>query len=227
MDYETIAARIAPTGMICRGGFHPGPDDGVPAAAGTAVLVGNAGGEFWRRFRAQFPDGADRPRNETENPLDDWTRRELGAIARELDADVLFPFGGPPHHPFMRWARKAETVFASPIGPLIHPTFGLWHAYRGLLVFAESMNLPDHGQEPSPCDDCAGRPCLDACPVGAMQEDGFDMAPCIAYLAGEPGVDCLGLGCQARRACPVGAEYLYAADQLQFHQRAFFLRHQP
>ena len=72
MDYQTISARIAETGMICRGGFHPGADDGLPGATGTAIMVGNAGAEFWRRFRAEFPDG-------TEDPLNVWSGSKLGS----------------------------------------------------------------------------------------------------------------------------------------------------
>ena len=44
---------------------------------------------------------------------------------------ALFPFSCPPFLPFLRWAERAEVVFPSPSGPLIHPVYGLWHTYRG------------------------------------------------------------------------------------------------
>ena len=220
MDYETISARIAETGMICRGGFHPGAEDGLPAATGTAIMVGNAGAEFWRRFRAEFPARA-------EDPLNVWSGSILNAIAGELGAQVLFPFGGPPHHPFQRWAQRAEAVYPSPVGSLIHPTYGLWHAYRGILLFGESFPVPERRQTRSPCDDCEAKPCLNTCPVGAMTEGGFVSDPCIAHLAAPSGGDCMQLGCAARRGCPVGTQYIYEPDQAQFHQNAFFRSHYP
>ena len=63
-------------------------------------------------------------------------------LAPGFGATALFPFGGPPWLPFQRWAMKADCVTASPLGILIHPDFGLWHAYRGALAFAEQLDLP-------------------------------------------------------------------------------------
>ena len=37
---------------------------------------------------------------------------------------------------------RAEAVAPSPLGILIHPDYGLWHAYRGALAFAERLALP-------------------------------------------------------------------------------------
>jgi hypothetical protein len=234
MDYDAICSRVAAAGMLCRGGFHPSSDDGLPAGTGTAVMVGNAGSEFWRHFRAEFPPeiaaGADNPISDNprpDNPMEVWSSGVLNGVAQELGATVLFPFGGPPHLPFMRWAQKAETVFPSPIGPLIHPTYGLWHAYRGILIFTERIAVPERRPGRSPCADCDAKPCLHSCPVGAMHADGFEIDPCIAHLASSSGGDCMTFGCAARRGCPVGAAYIYGPDQAQFHQRAFFRSHAP
>src|SRR4030095_137820 len=49
-----------------------------------------------------------------------------------------------------RWAMRAEAVAPSPLGILIHPDYGLWHAYRGALAFAERLALPPRGARPLP-----------------------------------------------------------------------------
>ena len=188
--------------------------------AGTVVLVGVVGGSCWEAFQAaeesrQWPD-----------PLDRWSRRVVTGLAAELDADALFPFGGPPFLPFIRWARRAEAVYPSPIGPLIHPEYGLWHAYRGALVFAESIDLPPAKERPRPCDSCADKPCLTTCPVAAFSQKGYDVPACIDHIGGERGGDCLGGGCLARRACPVGVAYQYRPAQMGFHMRAFLAANQ-
>lgn len=209
-----IASRLAPLGMVVLGAFHPEPDDGVPGDPGTLVLVGNAGPAMWRAFAAGRPAGAD--------PLDAWTRQELCAIARDLGASALFPFGGPPYLPFQRWAQTAGPAQPSPLGILIHPDYGLWHAYRGALAFADGLDLPVADTRPVPCDTCRDRPCLTACPVGAFSlAGGYDVAVCADHLTGPAGVDCNDLGCRARRACPVGREFAYAREQAMFHMAAF------
>ncbi len=218
---ERIAVALEPLGLILRGGFHPDSEDAVPALrggvpAGTLLLVGNAGPAMWQAFRAA-PEAADG----AANPLDRWTARSLDPLARGLGAEARFPSEGPPYLPFQRWAAKAEGLKPSPLGILIHPRFGLWHAYRGALVFGEALPLPAPPEASHPCDNCAEKPCLRGCPVGAFAAGGYAVADCLGYLKGPEGRDCTALGCQARRACPVGKDYLYDRGQAAFHMAAF------
>jgi hypothetical protein len=210
MDIDTIRSRIAEHGLSYRGAFH------AEAPGKTLVLVGFVGAENWSAFTAS-PEAADgRP-----NPLDRWSSRVIAAIARSLGATPLFPFDGPPFLPFQRWAQKAEPVYPSPLGILIHPDWGLWHAYRGALAFADRIDLPPPDLRPSPCDSCTDKPCLSACPVGAFTSTGYDVPACVSHVAAPAGADCMIAGCRARRACPVGVGYRHVPVQAEFHQRAF------
>ena len=49
----------------------------------------------------------------------------------------------------------------------------------------------------------------------------YDVPACAAHLAASAGEDCLGNGCLARRACPVGQDYAQSAEQAAFHLEAF------
>ena len=220
MDLATVEAALRTAGLTPRGGFHPVADDGVPAlpdgrAAGTLVLAGNVGGSLWQAF-SRGREVADEP-----NALDGWTGRVLGPLAVELGGHALFPFGGPPYLPFQRWARRAEPVHPSPIGPLIHPDHGLWHAYRGALAFGERLDLPPRDTRPSPCESCADKPCLSTCPVGALTTKGYDVPACATHIASAAGADCMDQSCRARRACPVGRDNAYGPEQSRFHMDAF------
>ena len=220
MDYASICRAVEARGVVPRGAFHPVAEDAVPAMAdgriaATVVLVGVVGRSSWDAFQAA------EEAQQLPNPLDRWSRRVVGELAAALGADALFPFGGPPYLPFIRWAQRAEAVYPSPIGPLIHPDYGLWHAYRGALAFAETIAVPPADARPRPCDTCADRPCLTTCPVGAFSSEGYDVAACIAHIEAVSGIGCLGGGCLARRACPVGLTYHYAPAQMGFHMRAF------
>jgi hypothetical protein len=216
VTFADVSDAILASGLTPRGGFHPDATDGVPGNPGTLVLVGNAGPAMWATFSGERPNYADR-----SNPLDDWVRDRLISLAGQVGATPLFPFGGPPFLPFQRWAQRAEPVHPSPLGLLIHPDHGLWHAYRGALAFAARLALPPPDTRPSPCDSCADKPCLSTCPVGAFGSEGYDVPACAGHLRTSDGQDCIDLGCRARRACPVGVAACYAPDQAEFHMQAF------
>lgn len=217
VDYGEIAAAIELTGMFARGGFLTGPADSIALPDGTpavaVVMVGNAAGPMWQRFRAAQPPGP--------HPLDTWTRATLRPIAAAFGAAFVHP-GDEPFRPFQRWAQRAEAVWPSPIGLLIHRRHGLWHAYRGALLFDRPVTgLPVAVEADSPCTSCVGQPCLSACPVEAFAGGGYDDVACSAHVRSDRDPDCLHLGCAARRACPVGADRVYGPDQIEFHMRAF------
>jgi hypothetical protein len=215
---ETACAAVKLAGLVPRGALRLEDSErrGALADVRAIVLVGFAGRQGWDAFAAspEARDGA-------EHPLDRWSRRVIEALARELGATALFPFGRPPFWPFQQWARRTELVHPSPIGVLIHPSYGLWHSYRGALGFHQALAVPEPEAIPSPCETCEGRWCLSACPVGAFSERGYDVAACAGHLKSQEGADCMDLGCRARRACPIGAEHAYGAEQASFMMLAF------
>lgn len=213
MTYQEIAEALTATGLIARGGFHPGPTDGAPKGCKTLILIGNTGGHFWNRFQAA--------RREEPDPMDRWTRRQVDRVAASAGGWAVYPSDGPPYFPFQRWAMRAEPVYPSPIGLLIHPDHGLWHAYRAAICLHEGISVPLRDARESPCERCTDRPCLSACPVSAFTAEGYDTAACTAYLRSEAGADCVTDGCKARHACPVGPAAPYEPGQAAFHMQAF------
>jgi hypothetical protein len=217
---QTIADAVAPAGLFVRGGFHVEPADDVPPmpdgqSAGTVVLVGNAGAEMWDALQATDP-GPDR-----KNPLDSWLRPRIQQAAASVGAHPIFPNEGPPFVAIQDWARRAEPVTRSPIGLMIHPTFGLWHVYRAALCFAERIDLPPREDIANPCETCAAKPCLKVCPADAFGPTSFDVAACLTHVESDAGGACRDGGCMARRACPIGRDYLYPKPAQKFHTAAF------
>ena len=133
--YRQAGELLAGYGLILCGGFWPSGEDEVPGAPATLLLVGNAGPAMWESFSALPIEG--------ENALDQWSKCAIDAVADNLGATALYPYGGPPFLPFLRWAQKAEAVKPSPIGMMMHSEYGLWHAYRGALF---SANASDYRQ---------------------------------------------------------------------------------
>ena len=206
MHYADVVAAVAPTGMVARGGFLAGPTQ-------TIVVIGNVGGAMWPVFRA-----AEQP---VDDPLDTWTRSVLVPLATSLGADFVHP-SDEPFHPFQRWARQAEGIAQSPIGLLIHPEHGLWHAYRGAFLFPTVLDgLPAPSDTPSPCLSCADQPCLSSCPVDAFMIGNYDADACRCHVRSRAEPTCIEAGCAARLACPVGTDHKYGPDQMHFHMKAF------
>jgi len=221
---ETLAQALQPWGLALRGGFTAHADDGLPplpggAAAATVLLVGNAGPGMWQAF-----SGSTEASDGLAHPLNRWTRRVVDAIAAPAGALALYPFEAVPVWPFQRWAARCEAVHTSPLGLLIHPQYGLWHAYRAALVLGADLALPALPAVPpgaSPCQSCADQACMHTCPVAAFGAGGYHVAACASHLERPEGADCLQRGCLARRACPVGVPYQQSPAQNGFHMQAF------
>ncbi|MDL2397686.1 ferredoxin [Rhizobium mayense] len=220
---DGLRAALAPHGVFIRGivlfdeGEGPALADGMPAR--SVILVGNIGGSIWEPFSRWRQSSENVARHD---PLDEWSKGIIRPLAVAFDATAYFP-SDPPWQPFQRWAMRAEGLKASPLGILIHPDYGLWHGYRGALGFAVAIGEtgPPRAVVSHPCDHCAEKPCLTACPVDAVAPTGFDAAGCRSHLCTEAGrAGCMIGGCLARNACPVGSAYRYSRAQLAFHMAA-------
>lgn len=203
-----IAAQAAPHFLDILGGFHAKDDPSLPRGTQTLLLLGPANG-FWGHFTAspEWQDGA-------PDPMDRWSRRVIGRMACDLGAKALFPFGGPPYHPFYTWALKTGRIWESPIKLLVHDSQGLMVSFRGALALKARIDLPPPSARP--CDSCPA-PCTTTCP--ALSRAGYDLPACHAML--DAGKDCMALGCASRRACPAGAAYARLPEHSAYHMRQF------
>jgi hypothetical protein len=232
---------LAAHGLRLRGSWVPDASYGLPAlpdgsAPGVVCMVGVVGSEFWPHFKASTfcRDGL-------SNPLDRWSRAIGDELAARHGGVGLYPFDGPPYHPFQRWADRAEPTQPSAMLLRMHPEHGLWHAYRFALALPGPATLrtqqapanrtaaPHQAAMPGGlgdvCTRCSGQPCLQACPVGAYTGDTFLLQSCADHLHSGQGGDCMACGCLARRACPVAPELRYTPEHAAFHMRAFAAGH--
>ena len=190
------------------------------------MIVGSGGRELFARFRE-----APERRDGQPSPLDRFTRAAIGAAAAEAlqglagGHRLLFPFTDSlPALPFQRLGRAAGLAGPGPLGLQIHPFFGPWWAYRGLIAlslaevtWSEATWAAGPGAPLG--DGCAGcpAPCVDACPAGAVRLAGFSVPDCHARRLASP--DCR-LSCVARIRCVRGPEHRYTDEQLAFHMAA-------
>ena len=208
-----LTERLAEHRLEVLGGFPVAVDEeGLPAGTRTLLLIGPAEPGFWPHLTSQ-PEWDGQP-----DPVDRWSRRVIGRLACDLGAKALFPFGGPPWHPFYRWALRTGQVWDSPVRLLVHSRQGLMVSFRGALALKEAIAVPPAAA--SPCDACPA-PCLTACPTGALTGDGYDVPACHAFLSQPEGQDCMTGGCLVRRACPLSQSYARLPEQSGYHMRQF------
>ncbi|GAB4530862.1 MAG: 4Fe-4S dicluster domain-containing protein [Roseibium sp.] len=211
---------LAAAGFLCLGGLagHNGLElpsvGGRPARA--LLLVGSTGPSIWPRLKEspEFGDGA-------PDPLDRYTRRVLTALAAAADCTVVFPFDGPPYHPFQQWALKCGGFSHSPMGVLAHHAYGPWAGFRATFLFADRSAAPETVTGAGPCPTCPDKPCIAACPAGALSlENGYDVPKCRDHLVADQASHCRS-GCLARRACPYGQEHRQDPANARFHMDSF------
>ena len=211
VSLSDIAVQAAERHLEVLGGFHAEADPTLPKGTRTLLLLGPLQPGFWGALKAS-------PEWGEPDPVDRWSRRVVGGLACDLGGKALFPFGGPPYLPFFSWAIRSGSIWESPVKLLVHGSQGLMVSMRGALALREVVDLPAPG--PRPCEAC-DKPCLDACPSGALTGAGYDVPRCHAYLDQPDGGDCLGGGCLVRRTCPLSRGHARMPEQSAYHMRQF------
>jgi epoxyqueuosine reductase len=211
MGDAALADALSGLRLQVTGGFRITDADALPRSSGSLLLISPSEPDFWPYFTTapEYADGQ-------PDPMDRWSRRIGDGLARDFGALALYPFGGAPFLPFYTWALRSGRAWASPIGFLVHDTGGLFISYRMALLVPWNATLSTGMR---PCDSCTDQPCTTTCPIGAFVE-GYDVAACKDYLHSPPGQDCMGKGCAARRACPVGQGDRLPAHAA-FHMESF------
>ena len=182
----------------------------------TILLLGAGGRGFWEQFQAA-PEAHDG----LPDPLDRFSVRQvdsLAAIVRSWDPTAVsaFPFRHPQQViPFQALVSHTGLTRPAPFGVAIHPIYGPWFAWRGLILC--ELEWPEtSGLETSPCHRCSA-PCLQACPAAAARPEGLIWERCLQERRRES--PCRGT-CASRTACIVGTEHQYGSHQTAYHAAA-------
>jgi hypothetical protein len=185
---------------------------------GTIFLLGSGGSGFWSHLLAQGPPiQAPAP---GYHPVDDYCAKSCGELtewlgARGVTSRTTFP-DDPSALNFMHLAEVAGWGTISPVlGILLHPEFGPWVSMRAA-VLVEGLPFGSvEGEEHQPFQPClnCSKPCVKACPVHVF--DGMGSVDLRACADNRHAGEC-GHGCDARRACPVGAAERYGEEEERF-----------
>lgn len=171
------------------------------------ILIGNAGKTLWRAVQ-QAEAAAD-------DPIDEFSMRAVRQwfAANCGDRHHVLIYPGECSVGLQSLGALAGWHHASPFMVGIMAHWGSWFGYRVALLADSRLAPTTPLQAPSPCDDCARRVCVSACPAGAMDGGAFVLDTCLAYRR-RADSRCRAT-CIARLACPVGAEHRYDEAQIR------------
>ncbi len=173
------------------------------------ILIGHGGRRLWQAVQAAHPPGPDPIDTFTVQTLQDWFARHYPS------ARYTFLYPAPDSAPGVGLQSLGELAGWHQPGPFmlgVRADWGSWFAYRAVILADTAFAPTPAYAAPPPCASCAGRPCVAACPGGAMATGQFSLTACVAYRKAKDSA-CKAT-CLARLACPVGAEHRYDAAQL-------------
>ncbi len=183
------------------------------------IVVGSTGEAMWRSVQAR--GYLQRPHPIDEHAADALEAFESGLVSRGFRVRRAWP--RPPGAPGREAAPLRVTKLGeaagwgrrSLLGLGMHPRFGMWVGYRGVLLVDGEWAAVREPAAPHPCDDCP-RPCAEACPASAIGgTGGIATAPCFSERL-RADAPC-NHRCLARLACPV-AGGRYSDAQIAHHQ---------
>ncbi len=187
------------------------------------ILLGHAGRDFWQALQ-----GSSLGKGEliaSDNPVDSFTLQQVNSYFQQEHPAAKYQCLYPGDQPvdLQAFGRLAGWHGDSPFRLGVNKQWGSWYAYRALVLidklppFDKSCQPKMPSAQASPCTDCSPKPCVAACPVGALGQahSDFKLQACLDYRV-LPGSDC-SHQCLARSACPVGQQHKYDQQQMQYH----------
>jgi len=179
------------------------------------ILIGHGGTSLWEAVEASGM--------RSENPIDDFSVRTVERWFAEQFPDtarqIIYPGDIPAD--LQALGRIAGWHHASPFMLGINADWGTWFAYRVVLLAATDLEPTRPVEGKSPCARCADKPCIAACPAGAMDGGSFALDKCIGYRR-QASSRCKAT-CVARISCPVGSAHRYGDKQMR-HAYSISLR---
>ncbi len=187
------------------------------------ILLGHAGRDFWQALQA-----SNRGKGEliaSDNPIDRFTVQQVDSFFQNAYPEVSYQCLYPGDKPvdLQAFGRLAGWHGDSPFRLGVNKQWGSWYAYRALVLidklpsFDMSIQAKTSFSQDTPCTECSPKPCLAACPVGALGQNHseFKLQACLDYRV-LPGSAC-SHQCLARSACPLAKQHQYNEEQVQYH----------
>jgi len=176
------------------------------------ILIGHLGRDFWQAANQRGLHGTDPLDQHVSECVMRWMVHSLPGHAWHQ----VFP--GPAPVGLQRLGDLAGWHHPSPFWVGVDAEWGSWFAYRAVVLADTDLPVTPRRDTTSPCERCTDKPCISACPAGALTHGKTGVKGLQVCLdeRKRPGTACMDR-CLARNACPVGAPYRYSDEQIAYH----------
>ena len=180
----------------------------------SILVIGSGGRELWDCFVAELHR---RPTclSDEPHPIDAYVLRAVASASGALEGVNHRWFWASQtasiHLDFRSLAVAAGLGAPSRLGLVLNSKVGPWMAMRAAVFLP--LHLAENDPAPELCSECDA-PCVEACPGAAFPEGQWDAGSCVQF---HKASDVCSNRCVSRRACPVGAEFMYSELQEFYH----------
>ena len=129
------------------------------------ILLGNQGRDFWTALQRRGMHGAHPVDQFVTECVTAWMNGPLQAHAWRQVFPGEHPVG------LQRLGTLAGWHHVSPFWVGVDAVWGSWFAYRAVLLANTQLPLTAQRTTPPPCDSCASKPCIKACPASALASE--------------------------------------------------------
>jgi hypothetical protein len=172
------------------------------------ILIGSGGTRLWSVIQAR--------KGKSPDPIDDFCVNRIGAFLKATSCDEFeFLYPGATYSGLQVLGELAGWHHDSPLRIGINYTWGMWFAYRAVVLTTSNFTPTSPVQSVNPCTTCPSRDCIRFCPANAVTQTGFIADKCFSWRVRQ-GSACEA-NCLARRACPQGAPHAYSDQQTAYH----------
>jgi len=186
----------------------------LPGCQSVAVFA-SGGTALWEAFTASCREHPEHLREEA-HPLDAFVERTLFQVDPEPDPSrrwIRCAATEPTPVDFRTLGLEAGLGHHSLLGLLLNPNYGPWMGIRLACFTTAPLLIQEPLRAESPCSQCSA-PCMSACPATAISRQGWDLKRCSTFHV--ESSECAS-NCDARAACPEGAEFRYSDLQIHYH----------
>nr|MBL8410460.1 hypothetical protein [Dechloromonas sp.] len=179
------------------------------------ILVGHGGTKMWEMAMRWVAA----EEIVTDDPIDEFSIAQMHKFLSAYRHRIIYPAADSLG--LQALGKLAGWHHDSPFMVGINAHWGSWYAYRALALADTDFPPTAPQEQPSPCLSCNGKPCLAACPSGAVMVEGFALDKCVAWRR-QMQSPCSET-CLSRLACPIAGEHRYSPEQIR-HTYAISLR---